>query len=291
MPVSDWQNQTVAARYDTYSNRFRVETGIATPEDFLQEMDLGKEYLVEKKNKLWEHSVLCMWRVVLFDKHCIVQNYFPNPYGEYSFAAPTFVFARYVGALQKEEEYSYYGTFSKMFELIRDGSRPSEPRVVVKPLADKPATSDKSQQALPRNPFIFRMPDGTEVGIARDKNEFRKMLKKVPLACFDFHAARGDYAAWMVYYGEPDLGAKLLGLHGGPEAVRTKIAELIESEDPCETVTIGLADDITSDEVGRLVKALSILQEATTGQQVEVEGVQIGSVRNKSLKEAVLDNR
>jgi len=45
--------------------------------------------------------------------------------------------------------------------------------------------------------FVFRMPDGTEVGRARNLNEFSKLVQMVPDECLRFHAERNHISIWL----------------------------------------------------------------------------------------------
>jgi len=94
MPISDFKNQTIKNRYATYSEDYKRRNLILTIDKFVEEINQGKEFLKNNGNVLHQHNILCMWRVIIFSKHCIVQNYFPNPEGEHSFMSPTFVFQK-----------------------------------------------------------------------------------------------------------------------------------------------------------------------------------------------------
>ena len=114
MPTSDVSNPTIAERFHTYGSAGE-SIGVATIKDFLAEIDKGKAFLAKNSgNLLVEHDILCMWRMVLFPKICIVQNYFPNTKREASYKAPTLVFEKMEG-----EPNCYYEVFSNMFEMIK----------------------------------------------------------------------------------------------------------------------------------------------------------------------------
>lgn len=46
--------------------------------------------------------------------------------------------------------------------------------------------------------FVFRLPDGTEVGRARDTFEMEEALATVPAASIYFHASRQDFSTWLM---------------------------------------------------------------------------------------------
>lgn len=45
--------------------------------------------------------------------------------------------------------------------------------------------------------FVFRMPDGKEVGRARDLNSLERKLATVPDECFVYHAGRNHFSRWL----------------------------------------------------------------------------------------------
>lgn len=116
MPRSARDNPTIRHRVNTYTHPLNEE--LATADHLVAEIERGKQFLRQNlRNKVHEHDMLCMWRVVLFDDVCVVQNYFPNSLGGESFKAPVFVFER----LRDGKTDGFYSAFSKMFEMLRDG--------------------------------------------------------------------------------------------------------------------------------------------------------------------------
>jgi hypothetical protein len=118
MPKSELSNQTITSRYATYSPTYKRENNILTVDAFIDEINLGKAFLRNNGNTVQEHNILCMWRVIIFSKMCIVQNYFPNPRGEHSFLAPIMVFRK---PDKPTPWIQYYDTFCEMFRLVKDG--------------------------------------------------------------------------------------------------------------------------------------------------------------------------
>ncbi|MCX7984664.1 MAG: histidine kinase [Bacteroidetes bacterium] len=57
--------------------------------------------------------------------------------------------------------------------------------------------------------FVFRMPDGTEVGRASNLQELEEYLKKVPDACIQYHAERNHFSNWLKARTEFWLAHKL----------------------------------------------------------------------------------
>lgn len=122
MPVSDARNPTLKARYETYSDDYKMKNTVTTIEKFIErDVNLGKEFLLMRGNELSEHNILCMWRLVIFSEHCLVQNYFPNPRKADSFLSSVFMYGRKV---EGEQAHSYYETYRTMFELVKKYSVP-----------------------------------------------------------------------------------------------------------------------------------------------------------------------
>lgn len=119
MPRSNPDNLTIKNRYETYHDDYKRNNNLATMGDFIAEIEQGKKFLKLNGNTLYEHDILCMWRVLIFSNLCVVQNYFPNPRGEHSFLAPIMVFR----PLPPSAPWiSYYETFYEMFRLVKGGS-------------------------------------------------------------------------------------------------------------------------------------------------------------------------
>jgi len=57
--------------------------------------------------------------------------------------------------------------------------------------------------------FVFRIPDGTEVGRARDLNELEKLLHEVPPESIAYHSARNHFSHWLRARTEFTLAQKL----------------------------------------------------------------------------------
>ncbi len=116
MPVSDTATATIDARYHSYNEDFRRAV-YPSPEELVREVDISKSFLrTIPGNRITEHNILCMWRVILLDDYCIVQNYFPQTPGghRHSDDAPVFVFEK-----STECSFSYYKSFETMFDLIK----------------------------------------------------------------------------------------------------------------------------------------------------------------------------
>ncbi len=79
--------------------------------------------------------------------------------------------------------------------------------------------------------FVFRLPDATEVGRAKDLNELEEQLQSVPPESLMYHAQRNHFSHWLVARTEFALAAKLrprrVSDFSGPEHLRRDLIESI----------------------------------------------------------------
>ena len=79
--------------------------------------------------------------------------------------------------------------------------------------------------------FVFRLPDASEVGRAKDLNELEVQLQKVPAESIVFHAQSNHFSHWLVARTEFALAAKLrprkVSDFASPEHLRRDLIESI----------------------------------------------------------------
>ena len=79
--------------------------------------------------------------------------------------------------------------------------------------------------------FVFRQPDGTEVGRAQDLYEMHDVLAQVPDESLLYHASRNHFSTWLRARSEFELAEKLRPMRvkdfAGPEAVRAMILDAV----------------------------------------------------------------
>ncbi len=79
--------------------------------------------------------------------------------------------------------------------------------------------------------FVFRLPDASEVGRAKDLNELEERLQTVPAESIVYHAQRNHFSHWLVARTEFALAAKLrprrVSDFNGPEHLRRDLIESI----------------------------------------------------------------
>ncbi len=64
-------------------------------------------------------------------------------------------------------------------------------------------------QSLQIGDFIFRLPNGTELGRASDLKSLEHMLERVPTESLVYHGERNDFSTWLKARTEFDLASKL----------------------------------------------------------------------------------
>lgn len=80
--------------------------------------------------------------------------------------------------------------------------------------------------------FVFRMPDGREVGTATDLNTLLEAIGKVPAESVLFHAGRNHFSSWLMARTEFDLARTLRPLSveqfEDAEAIRSHVSEALQ---------------------------------------------------------------
>ena len=79
--------------------------------------------------------------------------------------------------------------------------------------------------------FVFRMPDQSEVGRAKDLNELEEQLQTIPADSLMYHAQRNHFSHWLMARTEFALAAKLrprkVSEFNGPEHLRRDLIDSI----------------------------------------------------------------
>ncbi|MBI2896374.1 MAG: hypothetical protein HYY06_22645 [Deltaproteobacteria bacterium] len=106
--------------------------------------------------------------------------------------------------------------------------------------ADKnsPALNDRIRaflrEALGFGDFIFRLPDRTEVGHARDLYELAQVLRAVPPESVEYHASRNHFSSWLSARAMFSLAGQVrprtIAEFKGIDALRQYIIEVLEKE-------------------------------------------------------------
>ena len=76
--------------------------------------------------------------------------------------------------------------------------------------------------------FVFRTPDGTEVGRASDLRALADQIRAAPLEAFAYHASRDHFSTWLFVHGEHDLARTLRAMRYAGASTRTVALRRIE---------------------------------------------------------------
>lgn len=94
-------------------------------------------------------------------------------------------------------------------------------------LVDIKATRERKKICAPGQEFVFKLPNGQEVGRARDIVEFIDRLKTVPLQSVLYHANGNHFSGWLEFVGESGAASRIKGVKGDSEEVRKTLLSRI----------------------------------------------------------------
>jgi hypothetical protein len=77
----------------------------------------------------------------------------------------------------------------------------------------------------PGSEFVFKMPDGREVGRAKSVADFVRIMKIAPLSSVMYHANGGHFSPWLGMMGEKELAEKIKDMKGNDELLRKRIVQ------------------------------------------------------------------
>jgi CheY-like chemotaxis protein len=75
--------------------------------------------------------------------------------------------------------------------------------------------------------FVFRWPDGREVGRAGDLRGLSRLLAAVPAEVFEYHGRRDHFSTWLFIHGEHELARRLRRIRETSEVTRAQAIALI----------------------------------------------------------------
>ena len=70
----------------------------------------------------------------------------------------------------------------------------------------------KVSNCPPGKEFVFKLPNGTVVGQAKNMAEFTEIIKILPLPSLLFHATGGHFSPWLELIGEHAAASSLARL-------------------------------------------------------------------------------
>lgn len=97
----------------------------------------------------------------------------------------------------------------------------------VKKLIDVKQTRERKKVCSPAEEFVFRLPDGRQVGRAKDIVEFVERLKSVPLQSVLYHANGNHFGSWLEFIGESGAAKRIASVHGDGEEFRKALLSRI----------------------------------------------------------------
>ena len=80
----------------------------------------------------------------------------------------------------------------------------------------------------PGTEFVFRMPNGSVIGRAKNVSELVKLIKTSPLDAVLYHAKGGHFAPWLNMLGEGSLAARLKSLNINDKTVRVALLRVLK---------------------------------------------------------------
>ena len=82
------------------------------------------------------------------------------------------------------------------------------------------------KECPPGKEFVFRTPDGKEVGRAKNVPDLFAKIKAVPLASVLYHVDGRHFSPWLEMMGEHILSIKAKAVSGNDEKVRSALLRL-----------------------------------------------------------------
>ena len=81
----------------------------------------------------------------------------------------------------------------------------------------------KSKDCVPGKEFVFKMPNGTVVGRAKNMVELVNLIKTAPLEAVLYHAKGGHFLPWLELLGERSAVGNLRGMIINDKTVRVAL--------------------------------------------------------------------
>ncbi|MFH1448259.1 MAG: hypothetical protein ABIG39_05320 [Candidatus Micrarchaeota archaeon] len=75
--------------------------------------------------------------------------------------------------------------------------------------------------------FVFMMPDGGEVGRAKNIVEFIRQVKCVPIESLLYHTARKHFVPWLELIGEKTVAKRVSEVSGNGDKIRLEIIRCV----------------------------------------------------------------
>ncbi len=92
------------------------------------------------------------------------------------------------------------------------------------------APKKKVTDCPPGSEFVFRLPNGTVVGQAKNIVEFEEMLWQVPLQSLVYHTEGNHFAPWLEFIGEPKIAERISKVASDDIAIRMKLIDAVKKK-------------------------------------------------------------
>ena len=80
----------------------------------------------------------------------------------------------------------------------------------------------------PGKEFVFKMPDGNVVGMAKNVDELAALVESAPVEAVLYHAQSGHFAPWLSSLKENGIAARLRNLRIKAATIRESLAGIFE---------------------------------------------------------------
>ena len=88
----------------------------------------------------------------------------------------------------------------------------------------------KTADCPPGSEFVFKLPNGSVVGQAKNIVEFEEMLWQVPLQSLIFHTEGGHFSGWVAFLGEKKVSDRIGKVSSDDIAIRMKLIDAVKKK-------------------------------------------------------------
>ncbi|MCX8166510.1 MAG: hypothetical protein N3E37_01515 [Candidatus Micrarchaeota archaeon] len=89
-------------------------------------------------------------------------------------------------------------------------------------------TKKKVVDCPPGTEFVFKLPNGTVVGQAKNIVEFEEMLWQVPLPSLVYHTEGKHFGGWLKFIGEDKVAERIDQISPDDIAIRMKLIDAVK---------------------------------------------------------------
>jgi len=115
-----------------------------------------------------------------------------------------------------EKEFDHFKPVERAKKTVRGGS-----------MGKNKQQAPSAKNCAPGKEFVFKTPDGREVGKARSLEEFSELVSRAPLSSVLYHANGGHFGPWLEMMGRPSVAQYVVRVKGTNEQVRRSLLEAL----------------------------------------------------------------